>query len=121
MNEMTTTPPADAQVSDEDLAQWAADPAQWKDPVQVLTGDDAAAYGRGLLTDAGIDVDAVDRTVGRPRVGGDKAIPGVRSPRVNVAISATANDQLHHLEQQRGVSRSELVREAIDYYLHLAG
>jgi hypothetical protein len=105
---------------DEALARWAEDPSAWGDPAEVLTGEAAAAYGRGLLESAGIDVAAVERSVGRPRIGGAHAPKGVRSPRVNVAISDQTDELLDQLGKRRGVSRSVLVREALDTYLRQA-
>jgi hypothetical protein len=100
------------------LAKWAEDPATWTAPKGVLRGDAAAAYGRSVLEDAGVDIAAVDRAAGRPRVGRlESAAKGVRSPRVNVSISQTQNQLLDQLALDRGRSRSELVREAIDSYL----
>ena len=105
---------------DEALARWAEDPSAWGEPADVLTGDAAAAFGRSLLESAGVDVEAVERSVGRPRVGGSHAPKGVRSPRVNVAISDKTDELLHQLGRRRGVSRSDLVREALDTYLRQA-
>lgn len=104
------------------LAKWAEDPATWTAPKGVLRGDEAAAYGRGVLEAAGVDVAAVERAVGRPRVGRHESAPkGVRSPRVTVAISLTQDQLLDQLAHARGRSRSELVREALDNYLSHAG
>lgn len=47
----------------------------------------------------------------------DSAPKGVRSPRVNVSISLTQDQLLDQLAHDRGRSRSELVREALDAYL----
>lgn len=105
---------------DEALARWAENPFAWGDPAEVLEGDDAATFGRGVLEAAGVDVGAIERSVGRPRVGGSTGPKGVRSPRVNVAISDTADQLLNQLGRRRGMSRSELVREALDSYLSQA-
>lgn len=103
------------------LAKWAEDPARWAAPKGVLRGADAAAYGRGVLKAAGVDIAAVERAVGRPRVGPrDSAPKGVRSPRVNVSISLTQDQLLDQLARDRGRSRSDLVREALDTYLSRA-
>ncbi len=100
------------------LATWAEDPATWTEPKGVLRGDAAAAYGRSVLEAAGVDLAAVERAAGRPRVGRrDSAPKGVRSPRVHVAISLTQDQLLDQLAHDRGQSRSELVREALDTYL----
>lgn len=98
------------------LAAFAADPATWGEPREVLTGDAASAYGRSLLEAAGVDVRAVERSVGRPRVGGGAGRRGVRSPRVNVTISAAQEAAIERLEQQ-GLTRSQIVRDALDRYL----
>ena len=59
---MTTT-------HDEDLQAFASDPTQWGEPEEVLTGESAAAHGRSVLESAGVDVDELDRRMGRPRLG----------------------------------------------------
>jgi len=69
----------------------------------VLTGEAAAAYRRGLLESAGI-VEVVERSVGRPRIGGSYAPKGVRSPRGNMAISDQIDELLDQLGKRRGVS-----------------
>jgi Ribbon-helix-helix protein, copG family len=100
------------------LAKWAEDPTTWNTPEGVLRGDAAAAYGRSVLEAAGVDVVSVERAAGRPRVGRrDSAPKGIRSPRVNVSISQTQDQLLDQLVRDRGRSRSELVREALDTYL----
>ncbi|WP_217616177.1 CopG family transcriptional regulator [Cellulomonas sp. GbtcB1] len=97
-------------------AMFAADPAAWGEPREVLTGADASAFGRSVLEAAGVDVGAVERSVGRPRVGGGQGRRGVRSPRVNVTISAAQEAAIERLEQQ-GLTRSQIVRDALDRYL----
>jgi hypothetical protein len=116
---MTMT--AKKRADDTVVATWAEDPATWTAPKGVVRGDEAAAYGRGVLEAAGVDIAAVERAVGR-RVGRHESAPqGVRSPRVNVAISLTQDRLLDQLAQARGRSRSDLVREALDHYLSHAG
>ncbi|MCL2091382.1 MAG: ribbon-helix-helix domain-containing protein [Micrococcales bacterium] len=105
---------------DEALARWAADPSAWDAPKDVLTGTAAAAYGRDVLTAAGVDVPAVERAVGRPRVDGGTGTAGVRSPRVNVAISPETDALLAEAGRRQGLSRSALVRQALDAYLRAA-
>lgn len=97
-------------------AESAADPSAWGTPEQVLTGDGAEAYGRSLLEAAGVDIAAVERAVGRPRVGGGGGRKGVRSPRVNVTISAAHEAAIERLEHE-GRTRSDIVRAALDQYL----
>jgi hypothetical protein len=97
-------------------AAFAADPSAWGKPDQVLTGADAVEYGRSLLEAAGVDVAAVERVVGRPRVGGGGGRKGVRSPRVNVTISSAQEAAIERLERE-GRTRSEIVRAALDQYL----
>ncbi len=107
--------------NDAALAKWAEDPTTWTAPERILRGDAAAAYGRGVLEAAGVDIAAVERAAGRPRVGRrDKAPKGTRSPRVNVSISLTQDQLLDKLVHDRGRSRSDLVREALDSYLSRA-
>ncbi|PZS30875.1 MAG: hypothetical protein DLM58_12915 [Pseudonocardiales bacterium] len=104
------------------LAKWAEDPTTWSAPRGVLRGDGAVAYGRSLLEAAGVDIAAVERAAGRPRVGPrDSAPKGVRSPRVNVSISLTQDQLLDQLAHAHGRTRSDLVREALDTYLSHAG
>jgi Ribbon-helix-helix protein, copG family len=103
------------------LAKWAEDSTTWTAPKGVLRGDAAAAYGHSVLEAAGVDVAAVERAAGRPRVGRrDSAPKGIRSPRVNVSISLTQDQLLDQLARDLGRSRSELVREALDTYLRHA-
>jgi len=85
------------------LAEWAE--AGDFDPHfaggQALHGAAAAAAGRTLLKAAGVDLDAVERAVGR-RLRLDPAAPrGARSPRVNVAIPESMDNR-----PQAVVSRS---------------
>lgn len=105
--------------TDEDraLADWAQD--GMTRPRKSLRGADAAAYGRQLLTDAGVDVDAVHERAwrGRPPVGGERLAPGARSPRINVSIATTTAIQLEQLEAHTGRSRSDIVRSALEQYL----
>ena len=106
------------QSAEDSLVEWAEN-AELK-PRRVRRGNDAAAAGRALLEAAGVDVEQVERNVGgRPRLGGGPK--GTRSPRLNVAISEDLDLLLDELERQRGVSRSTLVREALDRYLRDAG
>lgn len=101
---------------DREPAEFAATPEAWGEPQGRLTGAEAAAHGRALLEDAGVDVAAVERRVGRPRVGGNPGPKGQRSVRVNVAVTdaqAAIIDQL----TGEGRTRSDIVREALDEYL----
>ena len=52
-------------------------------------------------------------TVGRPSL----TAPGRRSPEVKARVPIELRDRLHAAAQQRGVSTSELMREALDRYL----
>lgn len=100
---------------DREAAELAAAPEAWGEPQGRLTGAEAAAHGRALLEDAGVDVAAVERRVGRPRVGGAAGRKGERSVRVNVAVTdvqAAIIDQL----TGEGRTRSDIVREALDEY-----
>lgn len=96
-------------------AAFAADPSAWGDPKRVLTGRDAARCGRSVLEAAGVDVAAVERAVGRPRLGGGTGVKGVRSPRLNVTISAEQAAELQRREGP-GTTRSDIVRAALDAY-----
>ena len=51
--------------------------------------------------------------VGRPSL----SAPGRRSPEVKARVPIELRDRLHAAAQQRGISTSELVREALDRYL----
>ncbi len=51
--------------------------------------------------------------VGRPSL----TAPGRRSPEVKARVPVELRDRLHAAAEQRGVSASELVREALDRYL----
>lgn len=112
---MTTTPhPHDAE-----LEAFAADPTQWGEPEEVLTGAAAAAHGRAVLEAAGIDVDELDRRMGRPRLGpGEK---GTRSPRLNVSISPELDARIEAAHLRTGKKRSTLVREVLERSFPKAG
>lgn len=51
--------------------------------------------------------------VGRPSL----TAPGRRSPEVKARVPTELRDRLRAAAQQRGISTSELVREALDRYL----
>ena len=110
------TPASPAEL--EALSTWANegefDPAQFRG--EALRGAEAAAAGRAMLAAAGVDVDQIDRTAGRPRL--DPTAPkGTRSPRVNVAIPETLDARLKSLARTRGVKTSVIVREALDAFI----
>ena len=71
-----------------EAASFAADPDAWGEPQGRVTGTDAAAHGRALLEAAGIDVAAVERSVGRPRLG--------RLPTTCAACSAPLTPWVFH-------------------------
>ena len=101
---------------DQQAADFATAPQEWDAPQGRLVGAAAAAQGRAILEAAGVDVEAVERRVGRPRIGGLVGRKGERSARLNVAITdnqAAIIDQL----TRRGRTRSDIVREALDQYL----
>ena len=61
-----------------------------------------------------IAADALQKAgVGRPSL----TAPGRRSPEVKARVPAELRDRLHQAAEQRGVSASELVREALERYL----
>lgn len=51
--------------------------------------------------------------VGRPSL----TAPGQRSPEIKARVPSDLRDRLHEAAQRRGVSASELVREALDRFL----
>jgi len=99
-----------------EAARFAAEPESWGEPQGRLAGADAAAHGRALLEDAGVDVAAVERRVGRPRIGGKAGSKGERSARVNVAVTDAQAAIIDRLARE-GRTRSAIVREALDEYL----
>ncbi len=101
---------------DTDADRLAADPDAWGEPQGRVTGTGAAAQGRALLEAAGVDVAAVERRVGRPRIGGKAGRKGERSARVNVAVTDAQVAIIDRLVGQ-GRTRSDIVREALDEYL----
>lgn len=74
------------------------------------------AHSRALLEAAGVDVEAVERRVGRPRIGGKAGRKGERSARVNVAVTDAQVAIIDRLAGD-GRTRSDIVREALDEYL----
>ena len=101
---------------DNEAARFAAEPESWGEPQGRRTGADAAAHGCSLLEAAGVDVAAVERRVGRPRIGGKTGRKGERSARVNVAVTDAQAAIIDRLAGQ-GRTRSDIVREALDEYL----
>ena len=94
-------------------------PGSWSRPAAVLAGAEAAAYGRTMLEDAGVDLEALARRVGRPHLGAP-GTPGKRSPRVNVALTPELARQLDLLATE-GRTRSDIVRDALVTYLAAQG
>lgn len=73
--------------TDRQLAQWAE--SGLTKPRRAVTGPQAGAEARAMLETAGVDVAAVERRVGRPRLDGSPPKPhGQRSP-VSTSQSAT--------------------------------
>ena len=101
---------------DSESARFAVEPGTWGEPQGRLTGAAAAAHGRALLEAGGVDVAAVERRVGRPRIGGTAGRKGERSARVNVAVTDAQAAIIDRLANQ-GRTRSDIVREALDEYL----
>jgi hypothetical protein len=101
---------------EEQAARFAASPDAWGEPDGVRTGADAAAHGRSVLEAAGVDVEAVERRVGRPRIDGKPGLKGERSARVNVAVTDAQAVLIDRLAGG-GRTRSDIVREALDEYL----
>jgi|GEM_PF-874054 len=95
---------------------YAADPTAWGNPIGTLTGADAAQHGRAALEAAGVDVGAVERAAGRPRLDGQAGTKGQRSPRINVSITPSQDAAIRRIEAT-GQSRSEIVRSAVEEYL----
>lgn len=100
---------------DADAARLAADPDAWGEPQGRVTGEAASAHGRALLEAAGVDVEAVERRVGRPHIGGKAGRKGERSARVNVAVTDAQAAIIDRLTGE-GRTRSDIVREALDEY-----
>ena len=105
-----------AKAKDVDYASLAARLADPNEvlpaPGSVLTGDDAARYGREfLLREYGSD-EAIRRAMrpGRPIVGTPKQGP---SPVVRGVIPVEEFDALNTLAERSGKGRSELVRQSV--------
>jgi len=101
---------------DQQAARFAAEPEAWGAPQGRLAGTAAAVHGRAILEAAGVDVEAVERRVGRPRIGGNVRPKGERSARLNVAITDTQAEIIDQLTRE-GRTRSDIVREALEQYL----
>ena len=102
--------------SERQATEFAAAPGTWGEPQGSRIGPDAASHGRALLEAAGVDVEAVERRVGRPSIGGASRPKGERSARLNVAITDSQAATLATLTR-KGRTRSDIVREALDAYL----
>ena len=102
----------------EALAARLTDPAtELPKPVNVSTGEEAAAAGRAfLLGEYGSEeaLDAVLRSAGRPRLG-EK--PKGASPAVRGRIAEADRAAFDELMRQTGKKESELVREAVHLLL----
>ncbi|MDQ2848631.1 MAG: ribbon-helix-helix domain-containing protein [Actinomycetota bacterium] len=70
-----------------------------------ITEERAGEIAADALLKAGV--------VGRPSL----TAPGRHSPEVKARVPTELRDRLHQAAEQRGVSASELVREALDRYL----
>jgi len=101
---------------EEQAARFAASPEGWGEAQGVRTAADAAVHGRAVLEAAGVDVEAVERRVGRPRIDGKAGRKGERSARLNFAVTDAQAALIDRLAGS-GRTRSDIVREALDEYL----
>ena len=93
---------------------FSADAAEWAERDMVLPtnsttalrGDDAAAFGRGVLA----------RAVGRPALDPDAA-RGEYSPRRQVRLPRALSDDIDELAAAQGRAASSVMREAIADYV----
>ena len=105
------------------LADRLTDPASTlSHPVEVATGEAAAAGGHALLLREYGSEEAIALALrpGRPRLG---ASPRGYSPTVRGRISDADYEAFKRLEERTGKRQSELVREAVHLLLaeHQAG
>jgi len=82
---------------------------------RVLHGDDAAAESQRLLmraTGTGTIDDAVRVALGRPRL--DAQAPG---PLWKVRTTKALDDKVRVIAEQLGITRSEVIRDAVNAYV----
>ncbi|MHA7175244.1 hypothetical protein ACX80D_01180 [Arthrobacter sp. Sr24] len=76
-------------------------------------GSEAAAHGRSVLLEAGMDPAELDRLIGgRPSLNPDAAT-GEHSPHLNLRVTADTKQQIRRLADERGVRPSEMARELL--------
>jgi hypothetical protein len=95
---------------DTDMVAWAK--AGDFNPRTRLTAAEAADSNRAMLEAAGVDVESLERSVGRPRI----------NPRdATVSITFRAPTNLDHaaktLAKKQGRERSDLIRDALTEYV----
>lgn len=76
-------------------------------------GSEAAARGRSVLLEAGMDPAELDRLIGgRPGLN-PEAATGEHSPHLNLRVTAATKQQIKELADERGIRPSEMARELL--------
>lgn len=101
------------------MADWAENELpQAKPGGTVRPGSEAAAHGRSVLMEAGMDPAELDRLIGgRPSLD-PSAKPGKHSPHLNLRATEDLKQQLKDLAEERHINSSDLVREILTAGVH---
>ncbi len=96
------------------MADWAENELPLAQPSGTIhRGSEAAAHGRSVLLEAGMDPAELDRLIGgRPSLDPD-AKPGKHSPHLNLRVTEALKQQLKDLADERKINSSDLVREIL--------
>ena len=95
---------------DAEMAAWAK--AGDFHPRTHLTGAEARAETEALLTAAGVDLAALERRVGRPRVD-----PSDETVSITFRAPRTVDVAVRNLAKREGRDRSDLLRDALSEYI----
>lgn len=110
---------AEEEARYQQMADWAENELPQAKPAgRVRRGSEAAAHGRSVLLEAGMDPAELDRLIGgRPRLDPD-AKPGKHSPHLNLRVTEDLKQQLKDLADERNINSSDLVREILIAGVH---
>ncbi len=104
----------DEEARYQQMADWAENELPQAQPSGTIRrGSEAAAHGRSVLLEAGMDPAELDRLIGgRPNLDPD-ATPGKHSPHLNLRVTADLKQQLKDLADERNINSSDLIREIL--------
>ncbi|ALE93801.1 hypothetical protein AOC05_18175 [Arthrobacter alpinus] len=110
---------AEEEARYQQMADWAENGLPQAKPSGIVRrGSEAAAHGRSILLEAGMDPAELDRLIGgRPNLDPD-AKPGKHSPHLNLRVTEDLKQQLKDLAAERQINSSDLVREILTAGVH---